>query len=163
MWEILVMEESKIKRAQFLGGLWLELQAMMAYTKETGVDGKRADYNQLLRRAQTVREWGQSQWCNPLKLWIRLVEKGARLMEFLPGSLISERRTIWRSRHAPMNVRMRLELTWICMNSSWEYQSIWLRQLQHYKKAGKRCFVCDDPSHFTRDCPQWEQFWQLEI
>ena len=52
--EIPVMEESKIKRAQFLGGLWLEVWAAMAHTKETGVEGKKADYHQLLRIAQQL-------------------------------------------------------------------------------------------------------------
>ena len=49
--EILEMEESEIKRALFLGRLQPELWAVMAYTKETGVDGKKADYSQLLRIA----------------------------------------------------------------------------------------------------------------
>ena len=37
------------------------------------------------------------------------------------------------------------------------------KAVQHSEKAEKRCFVCDDPSHFTRDCPQWEEFchWNL--
>ena len=35
--------------------------------------------------------------------------------------------------------------------------------VQHYEKVEKRCFICNDPSHFARDCPQWEEFhsWNL--
>ena len=91
----------------------------MAYTKETGVDGKRADYSQLLRIAQQLENKAKANKANPHSYRLGL-SKRCCLMEFPPGSLLSKRRTIQRSRHAPKNVRMRLELARIWMNLSWE-------------------------------------------
>ena len=93
---------------------------MKAYTKETGVDGEKDDYGQLLRIAKQLENEAKANDA-PSKVTYWACQKRCQLMEFPPGSLMSERRTIRRSRHALMNMRMRLELAWIWMNSSWEY------------------------------------------
>ena len=151
------MEESEIRRAQFLDGLWPDLWAAMAYTKETGVDEKKADYGQLLRIAQQFKKWGQSQWCSPQSYRLGLSKK------VLPHGVSARVTDVWEEDNTEVQTCTNEQEDPIGahadLDESFPGVSIHMATVvQHYEKVEKRCFICNEPSHFARDCPQWEEF-----
>ena len=116
-WEIPEMEESEIKRAWFLGRLWQDFMGCDGLYQRNWGGWEKGWLWPAVENSLTVRKWGQSQWCTP-KVMDWPSWKRCQLMEFPPGSLMSERRTIQRSKHTQVNRRMRMEFTWIWVNPS---------------------------------------------
>ena len=83
--EIPETKESEIKRAQFLGGLQSDLWAVMAYTKETGVEGKKADYGQLLRIAWQLENKAKANKAPHSQIWIQPLKEGTGSWSFCQG------------------------------------------------------------------------------
>ena len=143
--EILEMEESEIKRVQFLGGLKPELQAIMAYTKETGVDGKRADYGQLLRIAQQLENEAKANKATPHSYGSGLLKKAlahgvsARVTDIQEEDNI-EVQTCTDECKDKIGAHPDLDESFLGVLIHMT------KVVQHYEKVEKRCFVCDDPS-----------------
>ena len=134
----------------------------MAYTKETGVKRKKADYGQLLRIAQQLENEAKANEAPPHSY-------GLGLSKNSPAQGVSAMVTdVW----GEDNSQLPLGLdgpegkigTHPDLDEYFPGVSVWMtKAVQHYEKADKRCFICNEPSHFARDCPQWEEFHSQKI
>ena len=123
----------------------------MAYTKENGVDGKRADYGQLLRIAQQLENEVKANEATPHSYGSGLSKKApahgdsARVTNTREEDN-TEVQTCTNEHEDEIRAHLDLEESFLGVLIHMT------KAVQHYKKAEKRCFVCDDPCHFTRDC-----------
>ena len=150
------MEESQIKRTQFLGRLQLELWATMAYAKETGMEGKKADYGQLLRTAWQLEHEAKANGY-PQSYGSTFSKKAlAQGVSARMASVGGEENI-----QVHMGIGEQEDEIGACpdLDESFPGVSIQMaRVVQHYKKVKKRCFICNDPSYIAQDCSWWEEF-----
>ena len=128
----------------------------MAYTKETGVDGKRADIRPAVENSLTENE-AKANGATPHSYGLGLSKKvlahevSTRLTDIQEEDN-TEVQTCTNECEDEIGA---------CPDLDESFLGVLIHMtkvVQHYENGEKRCFVCDDPSHFARDCPQWEEF-----
>ena len=124
----------------------------MAYTKETGMEGKKADYGQLLRLVRQLKNEAKANKALPCSYGSGLSKKALALgVSARVTDVQGEDNSQFYSGLDGPEGKIRIHPD---LDESFPGISIQMTKVvQHYEKVEKRCFICNEPSHFARDCP----------